>query len=195
MNYLELKEHIAEYLDSSDLTQQIPTMISQAEQKIALQVKVDGFETNTTGNTVSGTESIAQPARFRAPISFTIAGKPIARRTYGFLRQYTGGLASNSGTPIMYATLGTSFILAPNPDAVLAYEVVYYERLAALASATDTNWITDNAVDLLIYGTLLEFEPFLKNDERVAGWRAMYEDMANSVRADDAAYRVDEVVS
>jgi hypothetical protein len=45
--------------------------------------------------------------------------------------------------------------------------VLYYERLVPLSSTTQTNWITQNAPNAMLYGTLLQAMPFLKNDQRV----------------------------
>ena len=35
-----------------------------------------------------------------------------------------------------------------------------------MSSSNQTNWITQNAPNVMLYGTLLQAMPFLKNDQR-----------------------------
>jgi len=44
---------------------------------------------------------------------------------------------------------------------------LYYERIQPLSSENQTNWLTRNAPNAMLYGTLLQAMPFLKNDQRV----------------------------
>ena len=41
-------------------------------------------------------------------------------------------------------------------------------------NTTSTNWLTVNAPDLLLYACLMEAIPFVKADERIPVWQAMY---------------------
>jgi hypothetical protein len=45
--------------------------------------------------------------------------------------------------------------------------------------------LTEYAPDLLTYATLLEATPFLKNDERIATWQAMYDRAAQALNGED----------
>jgi len=56
--------------------------------------------------------------------------------------------------------------LAPTPDKAYSFEVLYYERIAPLSSTNQTNWLTQNAPTAMLFGTLLQAMPFLKNDQR-----------------------------
>jgi hypothetical protein len=56
--------------------------------------------------------------------------------------------------------------LAPTPDQDYEFEVLYYERIQPLSSDIQTNWLTRNAPNAMLYGTLLQAMPFLKNDQR-----------------------------
>ena len=48
-----------------------------------------------------------------------------------------------------------------------------------------TNWITEYAPDVLLYATLLEATPFLKKDERIGTWQAMYDRAAQALNGED----------
>ena len=48
--------------------------------------------------------------------------------------------------------------------------MLYYKTFDALTALAPTNWVITNAPDVYLYGTLLEAEPFLMNDQRVQLW-------------------------
>jgi hypothetical protein len=62
---------------------------------------------------------------------------------------------------------------------------LYYELPALLDDTQQTNWLTDYAPNLLLYGALLEATPFLKNDERITTWQGFYQSAANALNAED----------
>ena len=55
-------------------------------------------------------------------------------------------------------------MLAPTPDQNYSFELHYKYRPASLTttSGTDTTWLSSNAPDALLYGTLVEAATFLK---------------------------------
>jgi hypothetical protein len=76
-------------------------------------------------------------------------------------------------------------MVAPTPSADYVFEVLYYERLQPLDSSNQTNWFTVYAPQALLYGTLLQAMPFLKNDERVQLWQALYQQSMDVLVAED----------
>ena len=56
------------------------------------------------------------------------------------------------------------WLFAATPDENYPVEIVYYELPPLLDDAQQQNWLTDYAPNALLYGTLLEATPFLKND-------------------------------
>ncbi|MCP4128032.1 MAG: hypothetical protein GY753_13345 [Gammaproteobacteria bacterium] len=64
-------------------------------------------------------------------------------------------------------------------------EIVVYQGFAPLSDSNTTNWWMDNAADLLLYGALVEAEPFLKNDDRIVTWAGLFDrGIAKLVAAD-----------
>ena len=51
------------------------------------------------------------------------------------------------------------------------------------------NWLTLNAPDILLYGALMEAEPFIKNDERIPVWLQAYRDSVDKIQKADARDR------
>ena len=107
----------------------------------------------------------------------------------------TAPLASNpfpDATPEFYADYNYSnWLLAPTPDAAYPMEVLYYELPALLDDVQQSNWLTEYAPQLLLYATLLEATPFLKNDERIGTWQTMYDRAAASLSGEDLAKILD----
>ena len=54
-----------------------------------------------------------------------------------------------------------------------------------LGDDTQTNWLILNAPDLYLYGTLLQAEPFLMNDERVPLWERGVRQVINDLQQQD----------
>jgi hypothetical protein len=54
-----------------------------------------------------------------------------------------------------------------------------------LDSANQTNWFTIYAPQALLYGSLLQAMPFLKNDERLPMWQAQYQQIVSTLKAED----------
>jgi hypothetical protein len=75
--------------------------------------------------------------------------------------------------------------VAPTPAAAYTFEIVYYERVQPLDSTNQTNWFTIYAPQALLYGSLLQAMPFLKNDERLPMWQAQYQQIVSTLKAED----------
>jgi hypothetical protein len=76
-------------------------------------------------------------------------------------------------------------MVAPTPAAAYDFEVLYYERVQPLDSSNQTNWFTIYAPQALLYGSLLQAMPFLKNDDRVPLWQGQYKLIMDILTAED----------
>jgi hypothetical protein len=74
--------------------------------------------------------------------------------------------------------------LAPTPDQAYTFEVLYYERIQPLSSSNQTNWLTQNAPTAMLYGTLLQAMPFLKDDQRQI-FQQKYTEAIKSLKDED----------
>jgi hypothetical protein len=76
-------------------------------------------------------------------------------------------------------------MVAPTPTLAYDFEVLYYERVQPLDSSNQTNWFTIYAPQALLYGSLLQAMPFLKNDDRVPLWQGQYKLIMDILTAED----------
>jgi hypothetical protein len=189
--YDSLVADVQSYLERTDTAtvEKIPTFIMLAEQVIANDIKFLGNLTVQASNMVQAQATIDKPARWRKTVSMnvTVGGlrNPVLLRKYEYLREYAPDPAA-TGVPKYYADYDyTHWLVAPTPADDYSFEVIYYERVQPLDSSNQTNWFTIYAPQALLYGTLLQAMPFLKNDERTPMWQAQYAQVINSLKTED----------
>lgn len=191
MTYDSLVENIQSYLERNDTAtlDKIPLFIMLAEQVIASQIKFLGNLTVNESNMVQGDPIIAKPARWHKTVSMNVvvAGEriPVLLRKYEYLREYAPD-ATVEDIPKFYADYDYShWLVAPTPASNYSFEVLYYERVQPLDSSNQTNWFTQYAPQAMLYGSLLQAMPFLKNDERIPMWQAQYDLIINTLKTED----------
>jgi hypothetical protein len=189
MTYDSLVSNIQTYIERNDATTvaYIPTFIMLAEQVIAAEIKFLGNLTVANSTMVNGNAVIDKPARWHKTVSMNVTDvnsnkQPVLLRTYEYCREYWPN-PSNKDLPIFYSDYDyTHWLVAPTPAANYAYEVLYYERVQPLDSTNQTNWFTIYAPQALLYGSLLQAMPYLKNDERMVMWQAQYSAIINTLK-------------
>ena len=112
--------------------------------------------------------------------------QPVLLRKYEYLKNYWPDV-NEVDVPLYYAdTDWDHWYIAPTHDQDYAMEVLYYERIAPLSSANQTNWITQNAPNAMLFGTLLQAMPFLKNDQRQI-FQQKYTESMQALKAEDVS--------
>ena len=205
MTFTTLKQDVERYLErgatyASDpvVYEQIPRLINLAERRIARELKVQGFINVVTGTLAAGQSVYDKPDRWRDTVSVNIGTgtgnntrQQVYARDYEYLRRYWPD-ATQTATPQFYSDYDyTHWLFAPTPDVAYPFEVLYYELPPLLDDSVQTNWLTEYAPQLLLYGSLLEATPFLKNDERIATWQAYYDRAAQMLNGEDLAKILD----
>lgn len=189
--YDSLVADISSYLERTDTAtlEKIPTFIMLAEQVIASQIKFLGNQTVMQSTMTADDPIINKPARWHKTVSMnvTVDGKryPVLLRKYEYLREYWPDPTQTS-KPEFYADYDYShWLVAPTPASSYDFEVLYYERIQPLDSSNQTNWFTIYAPQALLYGSLLQAMPFLKNDERIPMWQEQYNAIMQTLKAED----------
>ena len=192
MTYDSLTYYVLQYLERKDtaVVEAIPTFITLAEFEIAEQIKTLGQLQVVESTMTAGNSVLAKPARWRKTVSMnvTVGGKkqPVLLRKYEYLQNYWPN-ANLTSVPLFYAdTDWEHWYLAPTPDVAYSFEVLYYERIAPLSSENQTNWLTQNAPNAMLFGTLLQAMPFLKNDQRQI-FQQKYDQSLAALKTEDVA--------
>jgi hypothetical protein len=173
--FTELKDAVADWLDRSDLTTRIPDFIALAEARINREIRIRPMEVRSTMTTTAGNQYFNLPGGYIQMRNIQLNTNPTTPLEYitpEMLDRLYG--SSTTGKPRAYTLIGDEIQLAPIPDSAYTLEMAFYEKFTALGDGTSgtvtSNWLTKNAPDILLYGALMEAEPFIKNDERVAVW-------------------------
>jgi hypothetical protein len=197
--FSSLKEDVRRYLErgftlASDeiVYEQLPRLINLAERRIARELKVEGLISVISSTMQAGLAVYPKPDRWRTTVSFNFGTgaqgneyNQLFARTYEYVRSYWPD-RTQTGVPLFYAEYDyNNWIVAPTPDAAYPFEVLVYQLLPLLDDANQTNWLTEYAPQVLLYATLLEATPFLKNDERIQVWQQMYDRAAQSLNGED----------
>lgn len=205
MTFTTLKQDVQRYLErgatlASDpvVFEQIPRLVNLAERRIARELKVQGFINVVTTTMVVGQSVYDKPDRWRDTVSINIGTgtgnatrKMLFTRDYEYVRSYWPNEAE-TGEPVFYSDYDYDhWLIAPTPDVEYPIEILYYELPPLLDEEIQTNWLTEYAPQLLLYGTLLEATPFLKNDERINVWQSMYDRAAAMLNGEDLAKILD----
>ena len=92
--------------------------------------------------------------------------------------------------------------MAPTPDTTYTFELHYFYRPASLTAAGDsgTTWLSDNATNSLLYGSLVEAATLLKLDpNEMANFEQRFQDAIARLRntsegaGTQSQYRYDQV--
>lgn len=188
LTYDSLLEDLRIYVERDDdpFLEQRPRFVMMAENRIASSVRGLGLLKFASTVLAQGTSTYAKPARWRETASFSYVNGDNQRvylkeREYEYCRVYWPTVALE-GAPKYYANYDYEhFLVVATPDAQYSAEFSYYERPAPLSSANQVNWTTQYAPQLLLYGCLLEAQPFLKRPERIAEFRAFYDEAVANV--------------
>ena len=178
--------------------EQLPRLINLAERRIARELKVQGLINIVTSTFQPGLAVYPKPDRWRSTVSFNFGQgatnseyTQLFPRSYEYVRSYWPD-REQTGVPVFYADYDyNNWIVSPTPDAAYPFEVLVYQLTPLLDDANQSNWLTEYAPQLLLYASLLEATPFLKNDERIAVWQQMYDRSAQALNGEDLSKILD----
>jgi hypothetical protein len=184
--FSELKSSVADYLDRSDLTTVIPDFIRLAEVQMNRTIRDRRMLQRSTAEVDSQFTQL--PSDFLEMLNLQINGSRItglefrspsaldAERPY--LSQY--------GQPVFFSIVGETLEVLPNPNGtVYTTELLYYQSIPALSDAQTTNWVLTHHPDLYLFGSLKQSAPYLKNDERLPVWNALFSQALEELRVQD----------
>jgi hypothetical protein len=207
MTFTSLQVDMRRYLERGDLVdtevyEQLPSLINLAERAIATELKFQGFINVVVTTLVQGTSVYDKPDRWRQTVSMNFgtgeennSRTPLFARSYEYARTYWPD-STVQAQPLFYADYDYQhWLITPTPDANYPMEVVYYQQPPLLDATNQTNWLTDYAPNALLYRALLEATPFLKNDERIPTWSALYGTQMQAINTQDLQKIVDRAAT
>lgn len=182
-NYSELKASIASWLNREDLTDRIPEFVTMAEARFNREIRVNSMLqreiTTATNAYVTLPEDWLQHSSLviTAPSDYGVALDYITPEEFNDRRKQV-----LPGIPVAYTIINNNILLLPAPPSTVSLEITYYKKIPALSNSNTSNWLLERSPDLYLYGSLLNAEPFLMNDERVPLWMAAVSQAIEAMR-------------
>lgn len=192
MNYTTLTEQIKAYANRTDaaFNAQIPNFIGQGINRIYSEAKNIGFEIIITGDVLENATSIDKPANWRQTLSFELYiedqtfSKFLLPRSYEFCKSYwpNGTLVAEPDFYADYNAYNKIFI-SPSSDKDYKYSMIYL-GVPLFNTENSENFLTRRYPRLLFYACMLEALSFLKDDERIGPFEALYRNSLDNINED-----------
>ena len=164
----------------------IPTFILLAEARLQRELRTRQMLKSATATMAGGDPTVGLPTDFLEMRDLYIQGNPRMPVTYLSPSAFTrDARADESGRPFYYTVLASEFLFAPIPDGTKTLEILYYAKPTVLSDSNASNVFLANYPDALLYGALVEAEPYLINDARVQLWISLYDRAINSISESD----------
>ena len=189
--YTDLQADIRSWLARDELSDaQVQSFIAMAEARITRYLSRHGvrdMETVTTLTATAGASTIDLPTGFRGLRSLRISGSVQYNLEPRTPEQIGELYDSSSGRPRFFAVQGSVFQFNRPFDSAYSLPCVYYQAVTPLSDSNTTNWLTNNAQDIILYGALAAAEAFNQNDERILVWKTQFEEGLRELVAADRA--------
>lgn len=181
---------------------QLPLLINNAERAIARRLKILGMLIPLITSLAANNAVYTKPNGWRRTISMSFgvataadpaqnSATPLFARQYEYCLSYWPDLTLTA-PPQFYADYDYShWLVVPTPIVSYPWQILYYGLPQLLDNSNQTNFWTNYAPETLLYRTLLECAPFLKNDERVQVWQTLYEEAVTTLEKEDLMRSVD----
>ena len=172
--YAELQTATANWLDRTDLTARIPEFIELAEANFNRVIRQPDMVTKNDSFSIAGRYTTL-PTDTLEIVRIVVDLTPVIVLEYLTPEEISERriVMSATGKPYYFTVIGGSsnqLEVVPSPDATYTSSIVYYTRIPALTDSATTNWLLTAHPDIYLFGTLVEAEPYLKNDERMPMW-------------------------
>ena len=196
--YATLKTAIQNYCETSETTfdNNLSVFIKEAEERVLKNVEMPVFRKNVTGTATASNTYLSMPSDFLAPYSLAVISSSVyyylLLKHVSFIRDYTPN-SSTTGLPKYYALFDdTTFLLGPTPDSNYNFELHYKYRPSSLTAGADggTTWLSTNAPDALLYGSLVEAAAFLKSPEEVGQYEQRFKEALGALTRFGEGYGV-----
>jgi hypothetical protein len=182
-NFENLVTNVADWLHRDDMTDRIPDFIRMAESRINRLLPSRQAETERTLTGTISSRAIALPSGFKQLLGLWLTDfSPRLPLIYRIPEKLT---VSTTNSLPRYYTLDGSYIAFDRPlDQAYTFALRYRE--AYNLEQTNTNYLLDTYPGLYLYATLVEAAIYLRDDERLAQWKAIYDTELEEAKRSEA---------
>jgi len=184
MTLAELKTLIQNYTENTETTfvNSLDDFIKNAENRIFDLVQFDYFRKNVSGSLTLGNTYLTTPTDYQLSFSLAVVDGNgdyhyLDKKHPSFMREYSVDPTDSTlrGLPKYYADFdkelstasnnGSTIIVSPVPDSNYTVELHYLYKPNSLVTDTTGTWLSSNAKNALLYGSLIEAYIFMKGEQ------------------------------
>lgn len=178
-SYADLQASVGRWLKRNNLSDAAPDFIALAEARLNRRIRVRQMR-NYYYNTPSQ-PFVTLPGDYNEAVRLTYAGRPL-----DFISEVAADECMNNVDGMnKYTIAGNKIWLLTAIDGTSKLALHYYQGIEALSDTNTSNWLLEDAPDIYLYASLLEAEPFIKNDERIAVWSQALETAIKDLHDND----------
>jgi len=176
--------------DSTELADALGSILERAQDRLFRDLKVSAYYAVTTGAAFTpNSPLIAVPAdqtkiryvRWRKASGVWVT---LEHKELPFIFEYWDN-PTTTGEPRYYGWYSNEQLyVAPTPASALTYEIGYSRRLPLLSLSNETNWLTDEAGDVLFYACMLEAGAFTIDGQQLQTYSALYKDAVAAINGE-----------
>ena len=184
-NYTELKAAVTGWLHRSDLVAQIPDFIALAEVGINRIAQVRSMENEVPLTVAAGARVVALPTGFVSPLAVWMGTH---RRELSPATPEELPVTTAPGHPEYWAIDGTNLAF-DCPSDIARTATLRYRGGFKLSDAAPTNALLTKYPDIYLYGTLMQAAPWLRDNDSIPLWQAMYARTASEINRTESRSR------
>ena len=199
MTYSSLTQDLKDWMenDGTEFSNETDNFIGLAEQRIVRDIDPQAFTTSAYSSFNVNDRFVTKPTdaliiRHLLYLDSNSKRYFLEKKTDEFIYDYWPTSAT-TGTPKYWTDYNdTELLVAPTPSAALTIEMSYVQRLDTLSSSNTTNWLTINAQELLLFGSLMEACTFSKSREDLQIYSQRYKASVDSINNQTRRRRRDD---
>lgn len=165
----------------------IPNFVKATEQKVYNTVQLPALRKNVTGSLTASNKYLGIPSDWLSTFSLAVIDASgnysyLLDKDVNYIREAFPAPGS-TGQPTHYAVFNdASFILGPTPDAAYSVELHYFYYPESIVTA-GTSWLGDNFDTVLLYGSLVEANMFIKGEaDTTAAYQKQFDDALGKLK-------------
>ena len=172
-SYSDLTSSVSNWLDRTDLDTVVPDFVSMAEA--GFQRIIRNRKMLIRVNATIDSQYSTLPSDFLEMKAISLQVDPLVSLEYKTPQgiDELSGQYRTQAAPRFYSIIKDYIEVLPVPETTYTIEMLYYQKIPSLSSAT-SNWLLEDAPDLYLYGSLRQAAPYLNEDERLPVWENLY---------------------
>lgn len=171
-----------------ELGENIDSIVLIAQTELQRDLELEIFVENQNQTLSQGSTSIQRPSSMVELASLYIQvgtqRKYIPQRSYDFCRMYAPNPTEQAEPAYWAEDDQTKILIVPAANASYAYFMRFHAHLIPLSPTNQSNWLSLNVPDLLLFKCLEHSERFIVNITRSEMWKGQYDANLPEVKAE-----------